>query len=220
MSRPAQPSGFAARLQELRTDRRTQIMLLAFLGAVAFMVWTLTSGSSKRPRRTAARASITTSLPDRQRQALERFAGLARLGLAGELPPDATMKRDLFLFDGPPPPPPPPPPPLPPPPPPTAEELKAQAEQQARQAEMASRPQSLRYLGFLERASTGRIGGFMRGEEALTLRVGDLASPTWRLVALDERQAEFQNLKYSDLRHRLDITEAGTAAQGGVSNQF
>ncbi len=220
MSRPAPSTGLAARLQELRTDRRAQIMLLAFLGALAFMVWTLTSGSTKRPRRAAARAAAASPLPDRQRQALERFAGLARLGLAGELPSHAKLHRDLFLFDGPPPPPPPRPPDPPPPPPPTEEQLRAQAEQQARQGELASRPQSLRYLGFLERASTGRIGGFMRGEEALTLRVGDFASPTWRLVALDETHAEFQNLKYPDLRHRLDITEAGAAAQGGVSNQF
>ncbi len=60
----------------------------------------------------------------------------------------------------------------------------------------------------------------MRGEEAHPLRVGDLASANWRLVTLEEGYAEFQNLKYPDLRHRLEATDAGAATQGGVSNQF
>lgn len=228
--RPESTPGLRGRLQELKADRRSQVMLLVFACALGFLVWTLFSDPTPtRARKAAPRGTVAPSapIPERQLNALERFASLARLGQAGELPTESRMFRDPFLFDAPPPPPRPVKPP-PPPKPPSEDELRALKEQQDRAAEQASRPQSLRYLGYLERASVGRIGAFMRGEEPVTLRIGDLltarpgetATAKWRLVSLAQTSAEFQNLKYPDLRHRLEATDGSAALRGSSTNQF
>ena len=120
------------------------------------------------------------------------------------------MYRDLFLFDMPPPPPPPPPkpiPPPPPPPPPTPEQLAAAKLAQDRQEATNSRPQTLHYLGYMGRSSTGRIGSFLKGEEIMSMRVGDLASPNWKLVTITETYAEFQHLRFQDIRYRTEARD-------------
>jgi hypothetical protein len=81
----------------------------------------------------------------------------------------------------------------------------------------------MRYLGYLGTASTGRLGAFMRGEDPVTIKQGDLANPHWRLVKLTDLAAEFQNQKYPDLRHKLDaVDSAGQAGRTiqAPSNEF
>jgi len=84
-----------------------------------------------------------------------------------------------------------------------------EALRQARAQENASRPQDLRYLGYLGSPTAGRLGAFMKGEEPVTIKQGDLANPHWRLVKLTDIAAEFQNLKYADLKHKLDAVDLG-----------
>jgi len=207
-------------LEELKTNRRTQAGLGAFGLALAFMAYMLWPEAPKG-RPVKALPILATAGDDRTLQALEKLPDLAKLDQAGKLPGENRMFRDLFLFDGPPPPPPPPVKPPPPPPPPTAEQLKAMALQQAKDAAFASRPQDLRYLGYLERNSVGRIGAFMKGELPVPVKLGDTLGSEWKLVALTEARAEFQNLKYPDLRHRIEATDAGSGARGaGATNQF
>jgi hypothetical protein len=57
----------------------------------------------------------------------------------------------------------------------------------------------------------------MKGEETVTIKQGDLANPHWRLVKLTDIAAEFQNLKYTDLKHKLDAVDI--TGQGGRTNQ-
>jgi hypothetical protein len=73
--------------------------------------------------------------------------------------------------------------------------------------ENSSRPQDMRYLGYLGSPTAGRLGAFMKGEDPVTIKQGDLANPHWRLVKLTDLAAEFQNLKYSDLKHKLDAVD-------------
>jgi hypothetical protein len=91
--------------------------------------------------------------------------------------------------------------------------LDARALRQARDQETASRPQDLRYLGYMGTATAGRMGAFMRGEEPVTIKPGDLVNPHWRLVKLSDVSAEFQNLKFADIRHKIVAVDL----QGGRS---
>ena len=207
-------------LEELKTNKRTQTGLAAFGVALAFMVYMLWPEAPKR-RPAKLLAVAAPSGDDRSFQALDKLPDLARLGRAGELPSEDRMYRDLFTFEGPPPPPPPPPTPLPPPPPPTEEQLKAMALQQAKDAEFATRPQGLRYLGYFNRKSVGRVGAFMKGEEALPLKLGDTMGANWKLIALTDTHAEFQNTKYPEQHSRIEATDAAGGPRGaGATNQF
>lgn len=200
-----------AMLQEVRSSRRLQVAL----GGLPVLVWLLWPEPSAGPPRRTPRAAAG-ALGEAQTRELRKLPDLARLDRAGELPPDARLFRDPFLFEGPPPP---PPPPHPPPPPPTPEQLAAQALREARAREEAGRPR-LRYLGYLGSAGSGRLGAFMNGEEPVLLRAGDSVKPGWRLVKLTEIGAEFQNLAFPDLRHRIDAADAQAPPAKRPTNQY
>ncbi|HEX9080653.1 MAG TPA: hypothetical protein VF768_00170 [Holophagaceae bacterium] len=210
----AQSLDARALLQELRSNRRTQVALAGLVVVLAYALW---PDSAPQVRRTPQEHSVG-SLDPRQLQGLRRLPDLARLDRAGELPKDSKVVRDLFLFEAPPPPPPsakvkaPPPPP-----PPTPEELAAQKLAQEKAAEYASRPQNLRYLGFFKGSPAGTVGAFMKGEEPVTLVQGTLLAERWKLVSVLDTRAEFQNTKYPDLRM---VLEAHEASGGPVTNQF
>jgi type IV secretory pathway VirB10-like protein len=107
--------------------------------------------------------------------------------------------------------------PPPPPPPPTPEELERQRLAQDKAREYAGRPQDLRYLGFFKGSPSGTVGAFMKGEEPVTLTSGALLKERWKLVSILETRAEFQNVKYPDLRLVLEVREASGAS---AVNQF
>jgi len=206
-------------LQEIKANRRLQVGLVC-IPVLAYLLWP--SSTPARPGQGAGRArGGSLVLDERQARELAKLPDLSTLGQAGQLPTEARMYRDLFTFEGPPPPPPPPAPP--PPPPPTPEQIAAEQLRQGRAAENATRPQDLRYLGYLGSATAGRLGAFMRGEDPVTIKQGDLANPHWRLVKLSDLAAEFQNLKYSDIRTKLDAVDAsGTGGRVGQApvNEF
>jgi hypothetical protein len=208
-------------LHELRSNRRTQIALLALVLAVGYLFWPT---SPKMIARTAStNHTVMIPLDTRQLESLQKLGDLARLDQASELPDEGRMYRDLFLFDNPPPPPPPPPkpvPPPPPPPPPTPAEIEAAKLAQARQEATNSRPQTLHYLGYMGRSSTGRIGSFSKGEEIISLRLGDLASPNWKLIAITETYAEFQHLKFQDIRYRSEAKDRQGTTSNSPTNEF
>ncbi|MBI4911458.1 MAG: hypothetical protein HY823_01870 [Acidobacteria bacterium] len=216
---PPTPKDF---LQELRTSRRTQGMAVVFLAVLAGMVWMLWPEQPKRRARAVAGAPAPVpGEADPQLKALEKLPDLAKLTKAGELPRDPEMSRDLFLFDSrqaetevyevf-----------VPPPPPPTPEVVETKRRQADRDIQAGTRPQGVRYLGFLATRKQGQIGAFMKGEEPLTLPLGDLSFPGWKLVKLDDTGAEFQNLKYPDLRHKIQPSDgAGPQQPGYVRNEF
>jgi hypothetical protein len=209
-------------LKELKTNRRTQVALLAFAAVLVWMVWSLAFDTAeRRPRRAAA--SGGAAIDPKALSNLERLPHLSALNQAGELPPVPKLLRDPFLFDAPAPPPPPVKPVKVKPP--TESELKAQAEaQKAKEAqalkdqEFNTRPQDLRYIGFLEGTPAGQIGAFIKGEEAMPLVLGTLLRDRWKLVALSEKSATFQNTKYADMKFELTAREAGAAA--GATNEY
>ena len=203
-------------LQELKTSRKLQGALVALVLLIWFL-WPSTPKSGLAP--SGARAA-SVPLGDRQAQEIKKLPDLAKLNKAGELPKDSGMYRDLFLFEGPPPPPPPPLPPPPPPPPPTEAQLAAELLRRTRDQENASKPQELRYLGYMGSPASGRLGAFMKGEEPVSIKQGELANPKWRLVKLTENSAEFQNLKFQDLRHRIDAIEPQAGRASAPSNEF
>ncbi len=206
---------FQAMTQELRTNRKTQAALVAFALILAFGLYTILAPDAPKGRRSADPRS-GASLDPRQLQGLRRLPDLAALDKAGELPPAGKVQRDLFMFEAPP-----PPPvkvkPIPPPPPPTAEELDIKRKAEEKAAEFAGRPQDLRYLGFFKGSPSGTVGAFMKGEEPVTLTQGTLLKERWKLVAILDAKAEFQNTKYPDLRLVLEAREASGAAP---VNQF
>ncbi len=211
-------------LQELRSNRKTQGMAVVFLAVLAWMVWMLQPEPKKaRPRPGAGPAAtgVGTVLGDQQLRALEKLPDLARAAGAGELPKTAEMARDLFLFDAaaarvirveie-----------VPPPPPLSEAELAAIEEKKARERESATRPGGMRFLGVLTTRTQGPMGAFMKAEEPVTLPLGDLSFRGWKLVKLDETGAEFQNLRFPDIRHKLQPSEGGgPAGQPQVRNEF
>ena len=217
MSAPARNSDLKAMLQELRSNRKTQAALVAFACILAYAAYTLFGSDAPKTRRTAS-TGASASLDLKQLQGLRRLPDLAALDKAGELPANAKVQRDLFLFEVPPPPPVKAPPPPPPPPPPTPEDIERQRLAQEKAAEFAGRPQDLRYLGFFKGRPSGLVGAFMKGEEPVTLLQGTLLKERWKLVAILDTRAEFQNTKYPDLRLVLEAKEASGGS--AIANQF
>ncbi len=202
-----------AMLQELRTNRRTQVALAAFVLIMAYLFW------PDAPKARFAMADTPAgSLDPRQLQGLRRLPDLAKLDRAGELPKDAKVLRDLFLFEAPPPPPPVKVKAPPPPPPPTPEELAAQKLAQEKAAEYATRPSDLKYLGYFKGSPAGTVGAFMKGEEPVTLVQGTVFAGRWKLVGVLDTRAEFQDTRYPDLRLVLEAHEASASA--ATTNQF
>jgi hypothetical protein len=207
-----------AMLQDLKTNRKVQ----GALAVLVLMIWYLWPTAPPVPLHAAAggRRAIVP-LGDRQTRDLQKLPDLDKLNKAGELPTEDRMFRDLILFEGPPPPPPPPLPPPPPPPPPTAEQLQAAQVAQERAQQSATKPGDLRYLGYLGITRGARYGAFMKGEDPLTYKQGDLVNPQWRLTKVTETFAEFQNEKFPDLKHRVDsVDPRGTAGTNAAPNEF
>ena len=202
-----------AMLQELRTNRRTQVALAAFVLIMAYLFW-----PDAPKTRFAVADTPAGSLDPRQLQGLRRLPDLAKLDRAGELPKDAKVVRDLFLFEAPPPPPPVKVKAPPPPPPPTPEELAAQKLAQEKAAEYATRPSDLKYLGYFKGSPAGTVGAFMKGEEPVTLVQGTVFAGRWKLVGVLDTRAEFQDTRYPDLRLVLEAHEASASA--ATTNQF
>ena len=206
-----------ALLAELKVNRRTQVALGVF---VLILVWMLWPEPPKRRRTTAA--SGNAFLDPRSLTALRRLPDLAALDQAGELPALPKLLRDPFLFEAPTPEPPKPKVvKAPEPPPKTPEQIAAEQLQAAKTAENASRPQDLRYLGFLKGSPAGQVGAFMKGEEAQPLSLGTLLRERWKLVELTDRRAVFQNTRYQDLRFELATRDtAGAPGNGPATNEF
>jgi len=216
---PAKGTDVKALLQELKTNRRTQVMLVAF---VIILTWLLWPDPPKKKIGTGRIGSVqATGLTDQEMKALERLPDLAKLDMAGELPNESKMHRDLFLFEGPPLPLPKPPPPKIPDPP-TEAEVKAAAEKAVRDAMLATRPQGLRYIGFLQTKTAGAIGAFFKAEEPFTFKIGHIENTTWKLVKLTDLKAEFQNTKYEDMRMVLEVRDYAGAlgANPQATNEF
>ncbi len=215
MSTPSASFDFQAMRQELQSNPKTQIALGAFALVLLYALYTFLAPDTSKGRKTMANRTGSVMDP-RQLLGLRRLPDLAALGRAGELPPLAKVQRDLFMFEAPPPPPAKVKPP-PPPPPPTPEELERQRVAQDKAVEYASRPQDLRYLGFFKGSPSGTVGAFMKGEEPVTLTSGTLLKARWKLVSILDTRAEFQNIKYPDLRLVLEVREASGAT---AVNQF
>ena len=210
--------------QELRTNRKTQGTAGVFVAVLAWMVWMFWPEQRKaHPRAAAGPAAVLDTVldaSDPQIAALRKLPDLAKLDRAGALPGDANMSRDLFLFDS--------PQPMrkvvqiavPPLPPPTPEELEAQRLKAERDAQDRTRPGGLRYLGFFSLKQRGILAAFMKGEEPVDLPLGDLSFPGWKLVKIDDTGAEFQNLKFPDMRHKLQPSDGGGPKPETVRNEF
>lgn len=213
-------------LQELKTNRRTQIAAASFLVVTPILIYWMFADDKPKGRKAAAGkvAVGPTRLDDRQIKGLEKLADISKLRNAGELQQETEVARDPFLFEG-------VAPvmvtihrPDPPPPPKTAEELEQERIAADKAAQQATAPKDLRYLGTVARPSKGVFAGFMRGEEALSFALGSIAVKGWKLVKAEERHAEFQNLKYPELTHKVEAREGGAAQGPGnrphVTNQF
>lgn len=223
MSTPASKPSFDAKamLAELKANRQTQVALVVFAAILVWMFWPEAPKARRGPSTGAANA---TYLDPKALTSLRKLPDLAALDQAGEIPAIPKLLRDPFLFEAPKPPPPPqkivvPPPP----PPPTPEQLEAMRLQREKEAENASKPQELRYLGFLKGTPAGQIGAFMKGEEAQPLTLGTLMKERWKLVELTDRKAVFQNTRFQDLRFELVTRDASgnpAAGAGTVTNEY
>jgi len=216
----SQAMDFKAFMHELKTNRKTQVAVVLMPLTLAGMIYFLAFDNPTPSKGKKTTGSITTSLGDQQTQALNKLPDLAKLDKAGEVPREDRMYRDLFTFDLPAPPPPKPVKvvPTPPPPPPTPEQIAAEKLRAARQTEQNAKPQTLRYLGYMGNSSSGRIGAFMKGEDSIPMRKGDMAGPQWRLQTLNENFAEFENLKFPDLKFRIEAGGDSRAAAPSVQN--
>lgn len=96
------------------------------------------------------------------------------------------------------------------------------AEKAARESMLSTRPQGLRYIGFLQTKTSGLIGAFFKGEEPFTFQIGHIENATWKLVKLTDTKAEFQNTKYADMLMALEVRDyAGSLSPGSqTTNEF
>lgn len=179
---------------EGKQDWRLPAAALALAATLAWLAW-----PSSRPS-TRDRHGSVEAMP--MLNGLHALPELRRLQSAGALPAEAGMKRDLFLFEG------------PESPrkvlPATQPVLSVEAPDAAllaREAEFATAPKALRYLGFLRGTPAGLIGAFMRGDEPVTLQPGS-EQGGWRLLEVGEGAAVFQSIRIPDLRFTLLAKEA------------
>ena len=222
---PGAPTNPKDWIQELKSNRKTQGAVAGFVAVCGVLIWLNLDTGPKTKKTPITRGSVGPArLDDRHTQALQKLPDLAKLRSAGELPGEDLVARDPFLFEGiaaeerrifiPP----------PPPPPPTPEEIEAKRLADDRQAQQSSAPKNLRYLGTLSSPSRGTFVGFMRGEEALSFALGSTPVPGWKLVKAEERFAEFQNLKYDDIKFKVEAREGGPGQGPGnrtqVVNEF
>ena len=223
MSTPASKSAFdpKAMLAELKANRQTQVALVVF---AAILVWMFWPEAPKARKGGSSAASSNAYLDPKALTSLRKLPDLAALDQAGEIPAIPKLLRDPFLFEAPKPPPPPVKVVVPPPPPPKTEaQLAEEQRQREKDQENASRPQELRYLGFLKGSPAGQIGAFMKGEEAQPLTLGTIMKDKWKLVELTDRKAVFQNTRFEDLRFELATRDAsGNPANGAgtVTNEY
>ncbi|MBI3132490.1 MAG: hypothetical protein HYZ13_14335 [Acidobacteria bacterium] len=223
MSTPASKSSFdpKAMLAELKANRQTQVALVVFAGILVWMFW---PEAPKARRGGTSTAANTTFLDPKALVSLRKLPDLAMLDQAGEIPAIPKLLRDPFLFEAPKPPPPPPKPlKVEPPPPKTQTQIDAELLAQQKSDENNSRPQELRYLGFLKGSPAGQIGAFMKGEEAQPLTLGTILKDKWKLAELTDRKAVFQNLRFQDLRFELATRDgSGNPANGAgtVTNEY
>ena len=87
----------------------------------------------------------------------------------------------------------------------------------------ATRPQGWRYLGFLRSNSAGVIGAFFKGDDPMTLKIGYVEGSNWKLVNMTDVKAEFQNLKYQDMRVSIEVRDFSGAPgnnPNAVTNEF
>ncbi|MDR2698002.1 MAG: hypothetical protein LBB40_05960 [Holophagales bacterium] len=215
-------------LQELKSNRKTQMALGIFLLVLGYLGYELFapsasagSSASNKKRTSATRNIVGQPLEDAQTAALQKLPNLAGLHKAGELPSESRMFRDLFVFDSPPPPPPPPPPPQPPPPPkppPTAAEIAAAERKAAIDKEDRAKPSTYRFIAILQGFNGPRKGAFQKGDDVDFFVVGDEVTTNWKLTVLGEEEAIFQNTKFQDLKFTIKI-QLGASGQASGQNQ-
>ena len=213
-------------LQELKSNRKTQVALTMFVLVAGYLGYQLLAPKISRPNNnmpnTTTRNIVGQPLEAAQVTALQRLPNLAGLYKAGELPSENRMYRDLFDFDTPPPEPPPPPPPQPPPPPkppPTAEELAATERRAAIDREVRGQPSSFQFIAILQGMTNARQGVFQKGEDIHFFQIGDETTPNWKLVAIGDEEAQFQNTKFGDLKFALKVQSGASGQTSGQQRQ-
>ena len=216
-------------LQELKSNRKTQVALGAFLVVLGYFCYELlapktSSQGARHPG--AARNVIGQPLEPTQAASLEKLPNLAGLHKAGELPNESRMYRDIFLFDTPPPQPAPTPPPPPEveKPPPTAEELAAAERRAAMDREVRAQPGAYKFIAILEGRISPRKGAFLKDDDIDFFKVGDEATPNWKLESLTEEEANFRNTRFRELtfslKAPLSTQDRAPGQQPQVTNQF
>jgi hypothetical protein len=214
-------------LQELKANRKTQATLAVFVLVLAYLGYEIFAPKAdSRPKNNRAapiRSAMGQPLDESQAQALQRLPNLAGLDKAGEMPGEHRMYRDLFVFDMPAPQPKPPPPPpqqvVVEAPPPTPEELAAMARKAAMDREVRAQPSDYKYIAIVQTYDGPKNGAFLKGDDLYFVKLGDEATPNWKLVSITDEEAQFQNTKYQDLKFTLRAQTGATDRSSGQPQQ-
>jgi hypothetical protein len=193
-------TGPKAWLQEIKNSRKVQIALIS-LPVLIWLLWP-TSSSNNSSVSHKDRNVASLELDSNQLRELSKLPNLSTLNAVANLPKATKTYRDLFLFET----------QKPiftsqPPPPPSKEQIEAEKLARMREQENNSWPSQLYYLGYLGTRSSGRLGAFLNSKDSLTIKYGGLVNAHWRLIKLNDMSAEFQNLKFSDLKHVVNVSE-------------
>lgn len=185
---------------EFRENKRVRFGLIALLILILVTFWPTS--------RTSPSSSFIAGDPP-LRIKIQSLPDVAGLDQAAILLPVPKLLRNIFSFSA----------PVPEPvvvkakvvipPPPTPEEVAQRELELDRQTELNGAPSEFRFLGYIKASKPGMFGGFMNGEEPYTLQVGTILKGKWKLVSINENEAKFQNLKYSDLIYTASISGAG-----------
>ena len=186
-------------LQEIKNSRKMQIALLN-IPVLIWLLWPTTPSVNSEVNHKDYGVNNLV-LDDNQSRELKKLPNLSALNAVVNFPKEKKACRDLFLFEM--------PKPVftPPPAPPSKEEIEVGRLARLREQEQSSWPRQLYYLGYLGTSSSGRLGAFINNKDPLTVKQGGLVNAHWRLIKLNDVSAEFQNLKFSDLRHVVDTSE-------------
>lgn len=89
----------------------------------------------------------------------------------------------------------------------TKQQLEIEEIEKLRNQERNTWPMNLRYLGHFGKPSFSKLGAFVYGENAITLKKGEILNSHWQLIEFDKTTAIFQNVKFQDIRYLIEAKD-------------
>jgi hypothetical protein len=94
----------------------------------------------------------------------------------------------------------------------------------AKDREVKGQPSDYKFIGLIQGRNSPMQGVFLKGDDIDFYKIGEEATKNWKLMALNDEEAQFQNTRFIDLKFTLKAPQGGgtdqTRNQQQVTNLF